>query len=176
MTQLSIDIETLDTAPTSIILSVGMVAFEIGKYGGYEQVGYYVLNLSEQSSRTKSESTLKWWEEQTDRDVFTIPENEKTSLRTFSIYFNEFLIKHSIEEVWANSPSFDIAILRDLFINTLKQPFPISYKNERDYRTLKSIRKNLNMPKNIIENNNTHNALSDAIYQAKMINDTFLRF
>jgi hypothetical protein len=175
MTHLSIDIETLDTAPTSVILSVGMAAFEIGKYGNYK-TEYYVLNLSEQLNRTKSESTLKWWEEQTNRDIFTIPENEKTSLRTFSICFNEFITKHSVKEVWANSPSFDIAILRNLFIDTLKLPFPISYKNERDYRTLMSIRKQLHMPKDIIENDNAHNSLSDALYQAKMINDTFLRF
>ena len=76
-----IDIETLDTAPTAVILSIGAFAFDrfdlnetlknIQNSTPDENEGnyhlYYVCNLNEQlvsSKRTIDQSTLNWWRRQ----------------------------------------------------------------------------------------------------------------
>ena len=70
-----IDLETLDTSPTAVVLSLGAVAFD--PYTHAHGATFYVefTNFLEQQTgvgRTISPSTMLWWMQQnaTAREVF----------------------------------------------------------------------------------------------------------
>ena len=64
-THVMLDFETLDTAVTATILSVGIVKFDPNGTGILDEY-YAKVNIDEQTAynRTISDSTLAWWSKQ----------------------------------------------------------------------------------------------------------------
>lgn len=108
-----VDIETLDTAPTAIILSIGCVVVNV--FTGQEVANFYeVIDQDFQivQGRTSSESTLKWWQKQENKTAWEsiIHDGEMIELDDALNDFNEFLVNAFDGEriqIMGNGPEFD---------------------------------------------------------------------
>jgi hypothetical protein len=78
-----------------------------------------------------------------------------------------FIDKSKTESVWANGINFDISILEHMY-GQVGLHVPWKYNAVRDYRTyVKSF--DWVSPKTTYHNGTKHNALDDAIYQARTL-------
>lgn len=175
---LMIDLETLDTSPTAVVLSLGAVAFDPRS----NTLGptFYVefTNFLEQQTgvgRTISPSTVMWWMGQNAaaRAVFQKKENspERCSPLWGLSAFADYLKQPGLSgNVWAKDPDFDVVILRSLYeTNAPGLAFPFKYNAGRSVRTVED------MPFTPLRDTPpvAHNALDDAIAQATRIQEIF---
>ena len=156
-----IDLETLGTKPNSAILSVGAVAFD--KEGIHDQ---YYANVDLEDSLKKNydvdASTVYWWLKQSAEAGCIISSNLKP-VRAVLIDLQFFFKKHAPKEVWANSPSFDLVMLKNAF-NKENLDILWNFWDERDYRTFLNLTKQERVHPAVV-----HNALEDAIAQATTV-------
>jgi len=148
-----VDIETLDTQPSAVILSIGVVCLQD------EMTFYAELNPVFQQTRTVSESTVEWWKKQGNK-----PEGREElylALINLSQYFGRYI---SAPIIWSKGTDFDVAILAHAY-RQYALPVPWAYSNVRDFRTLKKLHPQLHYT----ENPNPHNALADAVCQARQL-------
>lgn len=167
MKHLMIDIETLDTKPSSVVLSIGAVLFDKDNICTQDNC-YMELKLFPQliKQRTISKETCQWWYKQ--------PLSLKTQLKLDVEPFNALIklnkyISENIEDinklkVWGKGPNFDISIIESLMCDF---DIPILWKfwNVRCVRTFIEYQK---VPKLDFEGRQ-HNALDDALHQVKLI-------
>ena len=132
-----IDLETMGTLPSSRVLSIGAVRFnDKGEYD--ENVFYAHPSMKEQRSRTVSNSTMGFWDKQSEEAIQEAfrKENERTGIEEVHKDLRVFL--SGAREIWSNSPSFDIAILDHLFAeHNLARLW--KFWELRDVRTLKAL-------------------------------------
>jgi hypothetical protein len=157
-----IDLETLDTEPSAVILSVGAVLFTAE--GIYEE-REWVLDKDEQIAlgRTTSPQTLMWWEKQSAeaRMVFTMP---KTPLPDFQREFEQWLPFQNKIKVWGNGSTFDNMIVHHMWKHTFKNPqSPWKYYNDACYRTLNML---TGCKDQVVRTGTHHRAVDDARFQA----------
>ena len=150
--QLMIDIETLDTAETSVVLSIGCALWDHeGVYGSQQWL------LHEQPGRTMSYSTVLWWLGQSKE----AQDNLSSAARMGPKEVCNILLgmMGTVEGVWGNGADFDNRILANLFSDYgLRWP----YKLNHCFRTLKSLVK-VEEPKTFLK----HSAVADAGWQAE---------
>ncbi len=160
MYELMFDLETLDTKPSAVVLSVGVVIWETVFNPQIDGLRYdiaerflRVLDIQEQLNRgrTVSQSTLLWWQQQdpTARAEAFNPERESVSVvlhdlrRLVDQYFNKGSgykgIKASgykgINRFWASPSTFDFPIWDDLAMAFHAQT-PWKYNQKYDVRTV----------------------------------------
>jgi hypothetical protein len=168
-----IDIETLNTAPDSVILSVGAVKFNPYTHEDPYDHKHWRLDIDSQFElgRTVSESTLEWWGKQAShiRDAAFSGDN-RIGLLDFAKDLNRWLT--GSKEIWCQGPQFDMVMLENLF-QQCEHHRNWAYWQIRDSRTLFSL-----MPvdprKNIQQD--LHDALADAFWQAKCVQQAFSYF
>jgi hypothetical protein len=160
-----VDLETYDTKPTSLVLSIGAVRFDPMNLSGPSEPFYVVLNHEQQieRGRTVSERTLDWWAKQSAeaQEVLQAPRMDVSQGLEF---FADFVNKEPDTCVWGNGADFDNVILASLY-NSFGMQQPWKYSNSRCYRTLRGFA----LPYDYFEKEREgvhHNALDDAIYQA----------
>lgn len=164
-----IDIETLDTGPRAVVLSVGVVKFTQDE-GVVGQKFYDLLTLQDQFvyERTVSESTLFWWAAASDaarEEAFRIdgrrdPWDVIKDLTAFLV---------GIHDIWANSPSFDCVIL-DTLADDLSLPSPWLYWDLRDLRTARELAgSNAKTPWLGGMKYPTHHPLGDCVNQIELL-------
>jgi hypothetical protein len=151
-----IDIETLGTDPGAAIVSIGAVRFDAGTLGetlfrtvdfvSCEAVGLHI-----------DAETLDWWLHRSDKaqEQLTDGVTITTALNDLAVFID------GVEEVWANSPSFDCAILEAAY-EAAEMDVPWDFWQMRDFRTLK----NLPVAPDIDHDGIEHDALDDAKHQA----------
>lgn len=163
---LMVDLETLDTADTAVIVAIGACCFNPR---GEEIFGTFSANISIESNmelgRTVSGSTLTWWFNQPPEAQQAFQTNP-TSLRNALILYRKFIEEQQPTTHWANSPQFDHAILRSAYASC-GYNIPWSFWQERDFRTAKHFCfPNNDMPDFMSEHGVAHAALDDALKQA----------
>lgn len=163
-TDVMIDIETLDTTPSAVILSIGAVPFNIGN--GEIGPNYHSkcdVSLQVRDGHTIGLETLKWWIEQ-DSNVLSNSLTGGEWVRRSVENLNNFITEECVDEVrlWSNSPSFDLVILK----NALNNPWPFPYWRERDVRTFVEIRSDTakHFAKKV-----THDPVDDCLRQIDMV-------
>jgi hypothetical protein len=172
--QLMIDIETLSTQPNGVIVSIGAAFFDItdGRIGQTfnQQI---CADFSEQSGFVTDQSTLDWWAKQTPA-ARALSLHGEAKPQEVLIHLEDW-IRHQAEcelkdlQVWANSPSFDLVMLKHHF-DRYAMRLPWRYYNERDVRTLKAIGDAFGIPPVTDPNPGTkHTALDDALSQIKTV-------
>ena len=167
-----IDLETLDTQPGGVILSIGAVLFDpkspVESCLGPE---FYCV-IKKQScldfGLTVSEDTLGWWEKQS--------AEAQTVLGQATIGENAFYLPESLKalakflpvgvKVWSNGANFDQPLL-DVAYFRAGIPLPWKYYNSRCYRTIKGLCSKEDIKALEPEVVCAHNALEDAKWQAK---------
>jgi hypothetical protein len=169
-----LDLETLDTSSTAMIISLGAVEFSVegGKLG---EEFYKVFDLNEKHGqtthgRTLNPGTVKWWLGQSDsaRHPFTSTTHPVWKTMDILVSFREYLLGISPEEpleLWGNGADFDNVILGSLY-EAYGQRAPWSYGMNRCFRTLKNLGIKLGPGEGTERFGVHHNALDDAKHQA----------
>lgn len=166
MNDIMIDLETLSCRHDAHVLSIGACYFD--RYTG--QIGDTLqINLcpNSQEHRHKDIGTIKWWmlqSREAQDSAFAPPAFETIEEAQESI--NNFYLTNAGEHnVWGNGATFDITMLETLFD---KVPWP--FWAVRDVRTVVDLANMLGVSKQQFTFDGTaHNALDDAIYQAKYV-------
>lgn len=158
-----LDLETYDTAPSAVILSIGAVKFD--EDGCYERIyincaAPHHIEQQKLRGRTVSDSTMQWWEKQSEqaRQVFTDPGS--VSLEVALDLFANFLGTGA--KVWGNGSDFDNVLLINAY-HMYGMRTPWKYHDSRCFRTLKNLAPRNLEPQRV---GTYHNALDDAIFQA----------
>ena len=159
-----IDLETLGTTPDSAILAIGAVKFD-PHTGEQREQFYTVIEFEDADKRKISAATVKWWMQQDEdaRMALVKPASMAIDLETALVDFGNFLSPG--DKVWGNGATFDISMLEHAY----GYEAPWKFWNVRDVRTVVDIASGL------VDRNDTkfvgqaHNALDDAIHQAKYV-------
>jgi DNA polymerase III epsilon subunit-like protein len=163
---ISIDLETLGTVADAVILSIGAVRFDpfsdaIDDNGFYASIS---IESNLDANRRIQEDTLLWWMKQSAaaQNVFFEPKN---ALENALIDFSEW-VGHDQHCMWSNGADFDLPMLAHAFTQH-KLTIPWKHWNSRCVRTVKELplAKGVTVPRT----GTHHNALYDAIYQAKLV-------
>ena len=167
MRDLMIDIETLGTAPGSVILSVGAVTFdaETGEFGE-ELYAPIEPQSAVDMGLTIDVSTLKWWMEQSEdarKEAFS--GDQPLSKVLFDLH--QFVQSVEASRVWAKPPSFDLVLLESAY-RACAITIPWHYRTPRDCRTLFDMT-GATQP----GFGTAHNALDDAKSQALGVVDAY---
>jgi DNA polymerase III epsilon subunit-like protein len=160
MNRVMIDIETLGTEPGCAVLSVGAVEFCAGGVGSYFETGIDLESCADAGLGIDA-ATLAWWLRQDEEPRRRALVGGK-SLRHALMELCEWLDSGGYDEVWANSPSFDLDILGAAF-DAVGHDAPWEYWQERDYRTLRAVSPVEEPP----QEGHEHDALADARSQAE---------
>lgn len=176
MIDVMIDLETLSTQPDAAIVSIGACTFYTdGELtpDGCRVTFYKVLRVERDIKKggRMSFDTMAWWMDQSvgarsvferPNDMLSDPEYALTSFRTWLNRLGDEVL------VWGNGANFDNVVLREAYIRHGVTP-PWSFRQDRCFRTLKSLNPH------VLARPNTapHNALADAIAQAEHAEDIF---
>ena len=167
-----LDIETLATSPSSVVLTFGAIKFNPFNADSEMSDGlYFRINVDEQIAlgRTVDEGTVVWWGTQNEEvREEALGEHNRVSLEEFTRALNKFVV--GVDRIWAQGPVFDIVILENLY-RQLGKPAPWQYYTIRDSRTLLKALGDDRKAGQLL-----HNALADAVSQAQAIQSAVSRY
>ena len=156
-----VDIETLDTEESAIILSIGACVISPNRYRA-TFYGELAVQHQHDLGRTSSEDTINWWNAQGN-----CPKHGTFPLGETLIEFSKWIAAQSVEPIiWAKGIDFDTKILAHAY-KMCQLPVPWKYNSVRDFRTVKKLFSESVTP--TISNAKPHNALADAEYQADQL-------
>lgn len=175
----SFDIETLDTTPTSVVLSIGAAKFNLEDDETYDEIRddkdrtfYAALKVQPQIELGRTINvekpngvlgTLQWWMTQS-----------KDAQKVF--FENKYEVEQGLGDLtrfcqgtkyaWGNGNMFDNIIIRSLY-ESFEMTYPYNYSRDLDLRTLKIAAGSPKIQIHTEANTNVkHNALDDAVFQA----------
>lgn len=163
MTQAMIDIETLDTSVSAVVLSFGVQLFT--DQGLLPERYHVALEIQSQldAGRTISASTLDWWFKQSPAAQQAAFGQRRMSVRTALEMLA--VVLNGVEHVWCRGLNFDVPIVDHLHAqNGMKTPW--KYNKVRDSRTLLDLIPTDLEPKRA---GVAHNALDDATHEAAFV-------
>ena len=180
---LMIDFETLGLDDNCVVLSIGAVAFDRDSFDlGEPFYATFVPFLDEQvgAGRTINPNTVMWWLQQSDEARQGLQDASGVDMfRDIGSLLSEF---HRLfidgtpvpaQRIWAKDPDFDVAILKSLwrsFPPIYNHPFPFKHNAGRSVRTIEDIGAGVSRAP---FEGTPHNALDDAIAQAKRVQEVF---
>lgn len=178
MQHIMLDLETLDTKQTTVVISIGAVAFD-PKTNALGDHFYLELtaDVSSQQARgrTISGDTINWWMQQSNeaRKVFDCVAPNPNRVSTFEALsrFGLFVAANGDKdcEIWGNGADFDNVILGSLYESFgLNKPW--SYSRNRCYRTMRNLGIGPRRPTRV---GTYHNALDDAVTQATHLQEIY---
>ena len=167
MNNIMIDLETMGIGPKAAIIAIGAVAFDLEQF----MIGktfYEVIDLESSMALggTVSASTILWWMQQNDsaRREFKKPGKH---ISIVLVEFSKWLTECGGDDflIWGNGCNFDNVVLRSAYENC-QIITPWNFRQDMCFRTIRKI-----LPKAEVESivETKHNALSDAIWQAKYL-------
>ena len=160
-----IDLETMGRTPEQPIVSIGAVIFD-PRYGVItDETFYWELHWKSQG-RNADPDTVTWWASQSAeaRAVLDGIDDLQDALEALS----EWLPKDC--RVWGNGSIFDIATLEHAY-RQYKIEIPWKFWNVYDCRTVLALyeAKRGGLDRSKSNHGTAHNALDDAIFQAKWV-------
>jgi hypothetical protein len=166
MIHATIDLETLDVRPTSVVLTLGGVKFDPTNESEPNSEMYFKISVDDQHNyeRTVNDSTIEWWTKQADHireEAFD--QSEAITVEEACARIAKWSV--GVDTFWGQGYGFDFTMMEDLFRN-IERPVPWQFWQVLDSRTLfKMISKD---PRKSMQTD-LHNALADAYFQAKAI-------
>jgi hypothetical protein len=163
-----LDLETLSSAPDGAIIAIGACTFasEGTPLAEHERKTFNMI-IDAHDAQTAARGsvdarTMQWWVRQSEaaRSIFNSPFATPTAiaLQQFSAFCADF----DGPRIWGNGANFDNVLLRGAYDRmSLKAPW--SFRDDRCYRTLKSLRPDIEFKPSGV----AHNALDDAVSQAR---------
>lgn len=172
MQHIMIDLETAGTAVNAPILTVGACFFDpdSGRIGDtfYEAIGWQSAFINGRASG----DTMKWWMQQSDEARKAVIAG---TLRTEDVldHFRTFCRRAANPIVWGNGATFDISMLEYCYQKVEDRAAPWKFWNVRDCRTIKDLA-GPDFVSKIVREGTHHQALDDAIYQAKWVSEMWM--
>lgn len=167
MHHMMIDIETMGNRANAPVLSIGAVMFDPDKGAVGEK--YYCAVSPTDAFRygVPDGDTLKWWMEQGDAARKAAVGGRATLAEALNGLTKFGASNWKDIEVWGNGPSFDMTILEYAYGKALGQLAPWRFWNVRCCRTVALLAGQ--RPPKIGGAGVYHNALDDAVHQAKWV-------
>ncbi|MGR6959801.1 3'-5' exoribonuclease domain-containing protein [Klebsiella aerogenes] len=177
-----VDLETMGNKQDAPIVAIGAVVFDPAT-GSIGESFYKVVSLESSVNwgAKIDPSTVIWWLKQSSEARSAIVNDDAIPLLDALLQFREFIFENipggrKKAQVWGNGASFDNCILRSSF-DYIAEEYPWEYWNDRDVRTIVEIGKAIGIdPKKTIPfEGERHNALADAIHQARYVSAIWQR-
>lgn len=174
ITDVMLDLETLDTVDTAVVISIGAFAFnrnDIHKptHGFHEIVGGKDHREEQKLfGRTTSNETIAWWKKQSPEAKVIFKTNTCDDTAHMLAKFATWLAELPCLKlrVWGNGATFDNTILASLY-RTYGMDVPWNTFNDRCHRTIKEHFGSEGEPVTFI--GTKHDALDDATNQAQKL-------
>ena len=168
-----IDLETLGTGSNSVVVSVGLVAFNIstGEILAELDIG---LNLNQQikTGGVIDGDTLEFHFAQAPDSMQKMAQRKVLDVKEGLDLISNFIKANNLTTIWGNGATFDNVILRNLYARHLKV-FPLGFWTDRDLRTAVDI---YNIDTRTVPFEGIkHYCLDDARHQVKLLTDKSLR-
>lgn len=162
-----IDIETLGAKPGCVVLEIGVVCNVSNPYdangNGADWSASCHVDISQQPDAIIDPATLRWWmRHPVAFDRLTKAQLAGQTVSPAAAIDTLEAMLRGVDEVWANSPSFDCAILAE-FVSRYAGAVPWRYVQERDFRTARALRPDVPYERPA----DAHSALADATAQAE---------
>ena len=167
-----IDIESLDTTPDCVILTIGAVRFDPKGIGVVEKLELRptIDEQTEKYGRTISESTLAWWSGQSataQEEAFG--DKDRISFKECMEKLYKFCWNR--KAVWSHGAPFDVVVMESAMRN-LNIQIPWPFYTVRDTRTLFDI---TGVSLKDGGHVTTHRAVEDAERQAIIVQKAYLK-
>lgn len=169
-----VDMETLDTSPYCVILTIGCVRFDPYGNGIAERLELRptIEEQTEKYNRIINDDTLRWWGEQ------SLESQEEAMGDNNRISFSECLEKlykfgWNRRAVWSNGAAFDVVVAETAFRQVFTDrpnPIPWPFYTVRDTRTLYEL---ANVKLKDGGYKTTHRAVEDAERQAIKVQEAY---
>lgn len=167
-----IDIESLDTSPNCVILTIGAVRFDPKGMGVVEKLELRptIDEQTEMFNRTINEDTLRWWGEQSPEALEeAMGDRDRIPFKDCMEALYKFCWNR--RAVWSNGAAFDVVAMESAWRN-LGMRFPWPYYSVRDTRTLYEIA-GVSLKDAKYGTKTTHKAVEDAEHQALVVQDAY---
>lgn len=171
-----IDMETLNTTPDCVILTIGAVTFDPKGSGVIEKLELRptIEEQTEIFNRTINEDTLRWWSEQSPEAIEeALGDRDRTSFKDCMEKLYKFCWNK--QGVWSNGASFDVVVAETAMRQSLTEypnPIPWPYWSVRDTRTLYDI---AGVSLKDGGHVTTHKAVEDAERQAIVVQKGYMK-
>ena len=136
MADIMIDIESLNTTPDCVILTIGAVLFDPRGSGIIDKIELRptIEDQTEIFNRTINEDTLRWWGTQSDAaQEEALGDRDRVSFKDCMDQLYKFCWNHG--KPWSHGAPFDIVVMEHAW-RQHGQNAPWPYYNVRDTRTL----------------------------------------
>ena len=177
-----VDLETMGKKHNAPIVAIGAVVFDPAT-GSIGESFYKVVCLESSVNwgAVIDPSTVIWWLKQSSEAGSAIVNDDAIPLQDALLQFREFVSDNVAggskkAQVWGNGASFDNSILRSSY-DCIAEDYPWEYWNDRDVRTMVELGQAISFdPKTTIPfEGSRHNALADAIHQARYVSAIWQR-
>lgn len=177
-----VDLETMGKKHNAPIVAIGAVVFDPAT-GSIGESFYKVVCLESSVNwgAVIDPSTVIWWLKQSSEARSAIVNDDAIPLLDALLQFREFVSDNVAggskkAQVWGNGASFDNSILRSSYY-CIAEDYPWEYWNDRDVRTMVELGQAISFdPKTTIPfEGSRHNALADAIHQARYVSAIWQR-
>lgn len=177
-----VDLETMGKKHNAPIVAIGAVVFDPAT-GSIGESFYKVVCLESSVNwgAVIDPSTVIWWLKQSSEARSAIVNDDAIPLLDALLQFREFVSDNVTggskkAQVWGNGASFDNSILRSSY-DCIAEDYPWEYRNDRDVRTMVELGQAISFdPKTTIPfEGSRHNALADAIHQARYVSAIWQR-
>ncbi|HIG1204069.1 exonuclease [Klebsiella pneumoniae] len=177
-----VDLETMGKKNNAPIVAIGAVVFDPAT-GSIGDSFYKVVCLESSVNwgAVIDPSTVIWWLKQSSEARSAIVNDDAIPLQDALLQFREFVSDNVAggskkAQVWGNGASFDNSILRSSY-DCIAEDYPWEYWNDRDVRTMVELGQTISFdPKTTIPfEGSRHNALADAIHQARYVSAIWQR-
>lgn len=177
-----VDLETMGKKHNAPIVAIGAVVFDPAT-GSIGESFYKVVCLESSVNwgAVIDPSTVIWWLKQSSEARSAIVNDDAIPLQDALLQFREFVSDNVAggskkAQVWGNGASFDNSILRSSY-DCIAEDYPWEYWNDRDVRTMLELGQAISFdPKTTIPfEGSRHNALADAIHQARYVSAIWQR-
>lgn len=177
-----VDLETMGKKHNAPIVALGAVVFDPAT-GSIGETFYKLVCLESSVNwgAVIDPSTVIWWLKQSSEARSAIVNDDAIPLQDALLQFREFVSDNVAggskkAQVWGNGASFDNSILRSSY-DCIAEDYPWEYWNDRDVRTMVELGQAISFdPKTTIPfEGSRHNALADAIHQARYVSAIWQR-
>lgn len=167
-----IDIESLDTTPDCVILTIGAVLFDPRRSGIIDKIEIRptIEDQTEIYNRSINDATMEWWGKQSPEAIEeAMGDRDRVSFQDAMEQLYKFCWNH--DTVWSNGASFDIVVMEHAW-RQLGKNSPWPFYKSRDTRTIYEVT-GVSLKDKKYGTKTTHRAVEDAEHQAIVLQDGF---
>jgi len=171
-----IDLESLGTSPYCVILTIGVVTFDVKGTGVVDKLELRptIEDQTEIYNRVIDEGTLKWWSQQSP-EALEEALSDKGRIPFKDCMEQLYKFCWNRKTVWSNGAAFDVVACETGMQQTLTDypnPIPWPFYTVRDTRTLYDIA-GVSLKDAKYKTKTTHRAVEDAEHQAIVVQDAY---